>query len=104
MKEEKLFEVYKEDEYICIHHGLDTWWFNLKSFSIVEAILRFLSESGIEKVDKERINTINESNEFLLEKNKELNNLLTLSLDLVKTVQLHNEQLRKLLFDKTFNK
>ena len=104
MEDNKLFEVYKDEDTICIHYGEDRYSFSAKHTSVVEAILRFLSESGIEKTDKERIDTINESNEFLLEKNKDLNTLLTLSLDLVKTTQLHNEQLRKLLFYKVFNK
>jgi hypothetical protein len=65
-----------EKKELCITHELDKYWYNLDSYTITQGILDFLNESGIEKSEHDRVCKINESNDILLEENKNLKKLI----------------------------
>ena len=85
------------DKDMSISYGMDNYYYNLEHDSIKNCILKFLNSSGIEENDCGRVASINESNELLVQQNKELTRLLDTSLELNSKTREYNIQLEKLL-------
>ena len=79
-----------------VSYGLATAWFNLNNSTVNERIIEFLDFVGIQKQENKRVAAINESNEVLIQENKELKSLLAESLELNNKINNNFKQLNEM--------
>ena len=82
---------------MCITKELDKYLYNLENFTITQCILDFLNKSGIEQSEYDRVSKINESNDILLEENRQLKSLFEESININNIVNKQNKNLSNFL-------